>query len=498
MTILCRRLLAFSVGIALITTPIFQASAASTTKTLSTNFTVVNLGPTEASVTAQYLKDDGTSWTSDVTLTSFTVPANGGQIIFRQYGGSPLASGQGSVVLSSDQPLGTVVQIRAVEPGGQVPTEGAYSGFLVGAPTVSVPLVARRLVTGSGVANSQVVIQNTGGGTAAVEVQLIGTGLPSGAPFNYTKSGISIAPGVSYYYDLEEETALPGDGGDPDTMWYGSATITSTGSDVAVVTNFFMGAHGMQTYMGFPTGSSAWYAPLFTSRLANGLSTPISVQNVSGGSIPIGALQLHCTASAGSPAPSTIDVANTTLVGDKASYHFSPLADTVNFPAGWFGICTVSSGAYATVAYVQMRFIGTDNVAAYEAIPAGGTDTTAYVPLVAQRLANGFATAVTAMNLGGSSASVTLEYVPNAACGGCLPYSFSTTIPVGVNLIQNHRLGGDMNGDAVRDLPDGWYGTLKITCTNGQPINGFVQLTNVLVSSGDTFQAHTLFTTAGS
>jgi hypothetical protein len=35
-----------------------------------------------------------------------------------------------------------------------------------------------------------------------------------------------------------------------------------------------------------------------------------------------------------------------------------------------------------------------------------------------------------------------------------------------------------------------------VTCTNGQPIDGFVQLTNVLTATGDTYQAHNMITTS--
>jgi hypothetical protein len=487
------RLTALLATLALLFLPLLPASAASTTKVLSTNFTVVNLSSATANVTAQYLKDNGTTWTTDPSLTSFTVPANGGQAIFRQYGITPLGVGRGSVVLTSDQPLGAIVQIRAIEPSSQVPTEGAYSGFQSGAGMFYVPLVARHLSTVSGTANSQVIIQDISTSTASVYVQLRGTGLPSGSPVTYTFGPVSLPAGTSYYYDVEEETNVPGGS---DTSWYGSATIVATGGQVAVVSNFFTGANTMQTYRGLSQTATSWFVPLFTSRLANGLSSPISVQNVSSGTIPVGAVQLNCTASAGSPGPSTLSVSNSSAFDDLTSYYFNPVTDTTNFPAGWFGACNLNSGSSNVVSYIQLRFVGTDNADAYEAIPGGETNNVAFAPLVAQKLANGFATAVTIVNLGGSSANVTLDYTPNTACSGCSPYSWSTSIPAGQNLIQNQRLGGDMNGDSIRDLPDGWYGSLKVTCTNGQPIDGFVQLTNVLTATGDTYQAHNMITTS--
>ena len=81
-----KRLSLFSRSIAIVvfvlliaTVPVF---AGSTTKTLSTNFTVVNLSiTTNASVTALYYKDDGSAWTADADKTNFTVPMNYGQLL---------------------------------------------------------------------------------------------------------------------------------------------------------------------------------------------------------------------------------------------------------------------------------------------------------------------------------------------------------------------------------------------------------------------------------
>ena len=52
-----------------------------------------------------------------------------------------------------------------------------------------------------------------------------------------------------------------------------------------------------------PRSFQTWFAPLVTSRLANGLSTPIAVQNLSGGSIPVAGSRQHKLMS---PAISTI------------------------------------------------------------------------------------------------------------------------------------------------------------------------------------------------
>lgn len=111
------------------------------------------------------------------------------------------------------------------------------------------------------------------------------------------------------------------------------------------------------------------------------------------------------------------------------------------------------------------------------------------VPLVAKRLANGFATAVTIQNSAQVAATATLTYT-SASDGSVLVFAGQVIGPRG-SLIENHRLSG------TRGLPDGWYGTL--TVTSDQPINAFVQLTRMssidpTTPDGDNFMAHNAFT----
>ena len=89
-------------------------------------------------------------------------PAQGSQVIKRQYEDASLTPGNGSVVVGGSGAMGGVVQILA---RGQTPTSGAYSGASQGAQTFNVPLVAKNGSSASGTANSQIVVQNTGSNT---------------------------------------------------------------------------------------------------------------------------------------------------------------------------------------------------------------------------------------------------------------------------------------------------------------------------------------------
>jgi hypothetical protein len=175
--------------------------ASSTTKALGTNFTLVNFGTSTANVTVGYTQTNGSAWPADAGNTAFTIPANGGQKAVYQYFDGTLTTGAGSAVVSSDQPLGAVVQILA---RNQTPTSGAYSA-IDPASTFYAPLVLRRQGTASGTANTQIVIQNTGSvalsGTLVKFFNSAGTAV-------YTFTVPTIQPSASYYYDTETDNGI--------------------------------------------------------------------------------------------------------------------------------------------------------------------------------------------------------------------------------------------------------------------------------------------------
>jgi len=454
--------------------------AGSTTKSLSTVYTLVNLGDSQATVVAEYVKAglDGGTWVADSANTSFTISPDGGQAIVRQYFDTTLSPGSGSVVISSSQPLGGFVQILA---RGQVPTSGAYNGVTTGSTINYLPTVQRQNATGSGLVNSQIIIQNVDSAAVNVTVTLNRT---TGTVF--TKNLTGLQPGASYYYDLADEAGLP-------TGWVGSATVTGTGL-LAVVTNMFVGTNGLMTYNAFPdeAKTTKWFIPFLSSRLTNGQSGVASIQNVSGSQIPANDIVLSCIPDANSPVQQTVQVKNTSPVSDHMLYSFNPFADTANFPANWYGSCSVTS-SYDIVAFGQIRYTnGTPFSAAYEGIPANSTGTTLYVPLIMKRLANGQATVVTIQNLNESAAATaTLVYTPSkeyVAAGGSssvitIP---NITIPQGGSINRNFRLtSGDISQP---QLPLGWYGTLKVS--SDQPVQAMIQISNLNSGGGDILMAN--------
>lgn len=464
-------------------------AAGSTNKILSTNFTLVNLGDSGAQGQVLYYRPDGNEWkTADAFGDDTPIPP-GGQVIYRQYFDEDLDVGAGSVVVTADQPMGAVVQIQA---RGQNPTSnGAYSGVSSSASAFLVPLAMRNLVTQSGLGNSQIVVQNAGSSASDVTIKLVnGDGTEQ-----YSRTIDALAAGASFNYDLADENAS----NVPDN-WYGSAEVTAADSgQIAVVANVFS-ADAMQTFNAFSAADphTEWFVPLFTARLANSLSTVVSVQNVSGGDIATGDISLSCTPDADSGYDQSFTISNPDVIGDRGSYSFNPVTN-MTIPALFYGSCQVTSSA-DIVAFVQMRVINTGEAAAYEAIRSDTPDTAVMVPLVAKRLANGFATVVTIQNLNTTTAAtVDLIYTPSAeyiASGGSSAVITidDVTIGAGGSVLQNHRLLSGAN--TVPELPERWYGTLEVR--SDQPVAAFVQLTvmpsiNPNVPGGDNLMAHNAF-----
>ena len=470
-----------------------SAQAASTTKSLSTNFTVVNLSPDEATVAAQYFKEGkdggtgGEAWVADAANTSFKLAGNGGQKIVRQYTDATLQAGRGGVILSSDKPLGAIVQIQ-VRTANVAATSGAYSAISTAADTFYVPLVSRQGSSATGKTNSQIIIQNANT-TAAANVTVSFSG-------GFSKN-LTIAPGASYYYDLDTEDGLT-------AGYFGAAVVSAgAGGQIVVVSNFFTGDDGLQTFNAFPASSvgTKWFAPLFVSRLTNGLSSPVAIQNLSGGDLAANSITLSCVADPSNPSTTgNFTAKNTAAVANNAAYYFNPVTD-LTLPDNWVGSCSVTASGNV-VSFVQLRYVGnapfnSANAAAHEGINASGTNKKVFVPLVSKRLANGFATAVTIQNLANAPATVNLTYKPSAdyvAAGGSSadvvvgPYQ----IAANGSLIQNHRVPGVGTGNGQHNLPDGWFGTLVVT--SDQAVDGFVQLTYVTAPPGDSFMAHNVFT----
>lgn len=480
-----RLLVSLSITLILVLSFSLIANAASTTKKLSTNFTLINLSNVDAEGNIQYKRSDGSPWTGS-TITSFgpgqpyQIPANGGQLVVRQYSDS-LQQGSGSVIVSSNVELGAVVQLRLPPGSSSLPTSGAYVGGSEVASKWYVPLAQANRSTATGVGNTQIMIQNAGTTVIpTITVTLLAEPGSGSTPASFIKTISNLQPGATFTYDLADEKSLKAN-------WSGSAEVDAGGNNIVVVVNSFNGPHGLRTYNAFPESNVGpkWAIPLFASKLSNGLNTSVSVQNLSGGSIPVNGLTLDCGA---------FKFRNNAAIPDKGTFGFNPVADVPGrFPTNWQGACVIDAGSRNVVAFVLMRRVsGNGDQAAYEAINYNSGGTRVFIPLMAKRLPNGFATSAVIVNLSNQNAQVKLTWTPSpdeCQASSCKSYiQDNVTIPANGNLALNLRTGAG----APAGMPDGWQGTLKVEPSGGSsaPIHGYVVLSNLVNSAGDNYRAH--------
>ena len=460
------------------------SEAASTTKTLATNITFVNTGSSTATATIEYQTTGGANWPVGSSYSSISIPGNGGQAILSQYFDTTMAAGTGSAYYSSNQPLRAMIQVLARSP--QVPTQGAFVATTSPSTRFYFPLVMRS-TTGS---RTRLVIQNSGLVFANVKVDLIKD--PNSAGTGLIVSNLHLYSGMHWMVDLVD-IVLQNPNDFPDG-WYGSAVVSTdtAGAKLSAISQMFVGTNGLQAMAGVaaeivPPGSAqdpSWLIPLFASQLVNGFNTVISVQNASANVIPVYGISLSCDKDPNSPGQSSFTVYNTAALGPNQSFYFNPVTSSpAGMPTNWYGSCRIYS-ANQTVSFIQLRTIGTENTAAVAAVPAVGNSTVAYIPLISQRLANGFATAVTMQNKSGSSATMQFYYVSSNGMGN----KTVTEIVNGFRSVtHNHAISGGPN------LPDGWVGTLKVVST--LPVDGYVQLKNHInpAPAGDNLMAHEVF-----
>ncbi|MDY7075382.1 MAG: hypothetical protein SXV54_00525 [Chloroflexota bacterium] len=455
--------------------------AQATTKSLSTVYTVQNLGTATANIEVDYMQEyDGTTpggdWTADPANTTFTVTAGTSKVV-AQYLDSTLADGAGSATIRADQPVAAIVNMLA---RGQTPTSGSYTAFGEGAESFYMPFAFKNLVTSVGAINSQLIIMNVGTADTDVDVALI-NGVTGAV--DYTKEILALPAGESFYYDQSLETSLA-DG------WYGSAQVVAdAGGSIAVVGNQFTGDNGLLTYPGFAEGYTEWVVPLYLSRLSNGYNSVIAIQNVSGGTIAAGDIEVVFTPDPSLSAAS-FTISNTAALDDNATWTVNPRSND-DFPVGSFGAAKIT--ASGDVVAIINQLVNeppnySDSALSYNAIPANLTGETVVVPLVMSRLPNGYSTVMTIANLTDTAGTCDVTYTGDPGYGSSDVTVTGVTLPAGGSFVHNHRL----EGTTGHNLPADWYGAATVECT--QAVAGVVNQLQA-GASGDPDLSYNAFTT---
>lgn len=453
-----------------------------------------NLRESDVWQSAVYVRNMSASASTRITLTlrstASSIPCGGSinlgadqaaKILVDFYYCGGMTTTDGSGFVDSDQVVAVNVLNEKTWPYA---IKGAYTGVPATAlwPPGNIPLVAKRLNTASGLADSEILIQNTSSGSTTAIVSLIGA--PGYGTYN---TSLPIAGYNSVRYRLSADSVIP-------TGWYGSAVVSADGAGgLAVASDYF--AWDMHTDFAsaaYPPTSKTTdaFIPSFmvrrTTQTGAVVSTPLVVQNLSGNGITLQPHDLVLTCKA---APlsgySDFNAYNTSPINDNATYSFNPVTDTGSFPVtGWYGSCRLQTNnpAKQFIVMAQIRYPANQKAAAYEAIRAGGTDYQAFFPTIKKRVTAGeagtVATSVFVQNLGNSPATAYFYYASHCPGFNNIP-GFTETIPVGQSVNHNHRLQSTL----AQQMPDGWCGSLRVVAN--QPIDGFAQVTTLEEPSGD-------------
>ena len=242
------------------------AAGSSTTKTLDSNFTVVNLAGSAGVGAISYTRSDnsgGGAWPAKDT--AFKLTANGGQAIIRQYeDDSPQQPAQ--VPQPSAPMLRSVpwFQILARNTGSvsQLPSNGAYTGASSNQHKFGrFLMVMMRLNTADGLGNSVVAVQNTSGAASDATITY------------YDAAGTSVFSKVESVGAWETFYHAPGRRSRVGRRVLRFRPASAAPLSLQRFRCCFLAPTAMQVFNGFRAEDAAtsYFAPLFTSRLANNL-----------------------------------------------------------------------------------------------------------------------------------------------------------------------------------------------------------------------------------
>lgn len=454
-----------------------------------TAFVVQNLGGDTANIVVEYRNTAGGSPVATSSGITVTV---GGSISFDQRFESALGSSfLGNAVVSSDQPMGAVVNIgRTATVAGAVPAVESYNGTDQSAvgQSLRIPQVLKGVSSAGLVYNTEMSIQNTDlSNSATVTITfspdptlnpIICTSPAVCISSPFVKTSITIQPGGVYV--LNQANQPNTEIGD---RFYGSAQVASN-RNVAVQTTL-TGATSVsnldQTLNAIPTYSNgstslisvpAVYKNIVS--LGDSYSTAFLISNFSGS---IANVTITYTNSSGVQVGSA-DVLqvqpNAVLNVDQRT------ATALAGDATFFGSARVSSNQPIRV-MVNLRG-GSRYAMTYDSLYGGNDEV--YLPVAYKFISSqgySYSSSAIISNFGSTPATVFIDYrdlragKPSALNQG--PIIVTDTVAVDL------RFSATTAG-----LPD-FFGSIVIRSTNGQPIGAIVQ-TRGAGGSGDVLFAY--------
>lgn len=412
-------------------TMLFVTAVGAQPSQYDTGFQVANLSESTANITIQYVNQDGTT---NATVND-TVPANGSNTYF------PIgadAGFNGSVVISSDQPVAAIANVL----GDGFAFGASYESFSEGAQSVSLPLIMK----GNFGFDTWFNVQNTGTENAMVNVSYAGTACEEDA---------TIAPGAAATFNQATNSCLP-DG------YVGAATVTSTGGAV-VASALQVGPTTLFAYNGFTGGAEQPVMPLVQGNNF-GYFTGIQVQNVGTESTDV--TVSYAPGSEGTACQQTETIA----AGASATFLDCASMSLPTFIGG--ASVTANSASQPLVAIVNQLNIPQGKGAAYNAFDPSAATATVNFPLI-MRDNFGFFTGFNIYNAGDAAADVACTFSGTGA-----PAAVNANVAAGATLT------------AVQTGSGTYVGSVTCTATGGSLVGVANQLGS---SAGDNLFAYSGF-----
>lgn len=395
----------------------------------TSGFQVQNLTSNIATISITYYNPDGTT----ATTATDTIPANGSKTYFPIHAASGFS---GSVVISSDQQIASVVNILT---SSGAKAGASYVAALQGGTSLSLPLLMKN---NSGY-NTWFHLQNTGTSDANVTI-------------NYsdgTSTTATIKPGSAKLFDQSTETH---------TAAVFSANITSSQPVAAAVIE--ENPATMFAYTGFQSGTTDPVMPLINAN-NSGYVTGVQIQNI--GSSQTDVTLTYTPSSAGTACAET----QTIPAGQSKTFALAAFSNGSNSncaPGSTFigsAKVTANSANQPLVAIVNQLKPNVNGEAYGSFDPASATNKVV-LPLIMDRN-SGWFTGFNVMNVGSSPTTVTCTFTGTS-------YTVSGTLNPGQALtaIQNNQISNGYVGSG--------------TCTAANATDKIVAVVNELnISAGD-------------
>lgn len=388
--------------------------AAAQIYTYTSGYQVQNLADVLANISISYysLQTSSTAGGTEVMTASDTIDASKSKTYFPIH----VATGfSGSVVISSDQPLASIVNLVSTGIGN-----ASYVGSGSGATKVSLPLLMK---LNSGI-TTWYSLQNAGSADATVNVTYSdGTSSPT----------TTIKPNASWVFDQGKETH---------TAKVFSGTVTSSQPLVAVVVQEGTIVKTILATTGFEGGETNALMPLINAN-NSGYNTGVQIQN-------IGTLASDVTVSyTPVPGSGTACTEKRTIQPGAsqtfALYAFAGVAQT-NLVTDCIGKAKFIGAAQITVNSASQPMVATVNqttatiAGAYNSFsPSKATDTVV-LPLIMDRN-SGWYTGFTVQNVGTEAVTVTCTFTNTTYTKSQTLNPGAVMLDIQINKIANRYVG---------------------------------------------------------